>query len=62
MVDYKMFLRMHPGKPLFKSMTDDLGPAATNAADPPSDDFLALLPPMIHAFDFSSKSWSMYSS
>jgi hypothetical protein len=58
MVDYSIFKRMHPRKPIFSTEADDLGSEAMNKKEPPDDDFLALLPPDIHAFDFSAKTWS----
>ncbi|KAK4040164.1 hypothetical protein C8A01DRAFT_35852 [Parachaetomium inaequale] len=57
MVDYKIFKRMHPRNSAFSSQVDDLGTEAMNKKEPPDDHFLALLPPQIHAFDFSTKSW-----
>jgi hypothetical protein len=59
MVDYNFFRRLHPRKPMFSNMTDDLGTEAMNKEQPPDDDFLAMLPPLIHAFDFSTKAWRM---
>lgn len=57
MVDYTMFRRMHPSKSIFVYQKDDLG-EAMNKNEPPDDDFLAMLPAQIHAFDLSTKSWS----
>ncbi len=57
MIDYSMFRRMHPQKPIFQDRRDDLGNKAMNEEEPPSDEFLAVLPPQIHAFDFARKSW-----
>ena len=59
MVDYNMFRRIHPKKAIFLSQADDLGTEAMNRAEPPSDEFLAMLPPQLHAFDFSAKGFSM---
>lgn len=58
MIDYNMFQRMHSRKEMFANRADDLGSEAMNRNEPPSDEFLALLPPEIHAFDFSAKAWS----
>jgi hypothetical protein len=49
---------MHPKNSVFSSQVDDLGSEAMERKEPPDDHFLALLPPQIHAFDFSTKSWS----
>jgi len=58
MIDYHMLRRMHPTKVMFQSDIDDLGTAAMKRDEPPSDEFLAVLPSDIHAFDFSRKAWS----
>jgi hypothetical protein len=58
MVDYDMFRKMHPSNTMFYNVVDDLGVAAFNSSDPPDDDFLAMLPPKIHAFDVNVKAWS----
>lgn len=60
MVDYNMFRRIHPKKAIFISQADDLGSTAMNRAEPPSDEFLAMLPPQLHAFDFSAKGFSTH--
>ncbi|KAK0634097.1 P-loop containing nucleoside triphosphate hydrolase protein, partial [Immersiella caudata] len=59
MIDYNMFRRMHPSNFIFMRYHDDLGSEAMNKEEPPSDEFLATLPPRIHAFDFGSKSWRL---
>lgn len=59
MVDYNMFRRIHPKKAIFLSQADDLGTEAMNRAEPPSDEFLAMLPPQLHAFDFSAKGFRL---
>jgi len=57
MIDYNMYRRMHPKNPVFQDLRDDLGTEAMNAEEPPSDEFLAMMPYRIHAFDFGPKSW-----
>jgi hypothetical protein len=58
MVDYDIYRRLHPKKAIFSDRTDDLGTEAMNKTEPPDDDFLAMMPPEIHAYDFSTKAWS----
>lgn len=60
MVDYAMLRRIYPNKNIFDYNTDDLGEEAMNKTEPPDDDFLAMLPPHIYAFDIDSKTWSKY--
>lgn len=60
MVDYAMFRRIYPSKSIFANAADDLGEEAMNKAEPPDDDFLAMLPPYIYGFDIDSKTWSKY--
>ncbi len=57
MVDYNMFKRLHPQNPMFFTQADDLGSEAMNKKEPPGNHFLALLPPTIHAFNLSTKTW-----
>lgn len=57
MVDYNIFKRMHPHNPQFSTETDDLGSEAMSKNEPPDDQFLALLPPEMHAFDLAAKTW-----
>jgi hypothetical protein len=61
MIDYKIFRSMHPSKPIFDDQTDDLGAEAMAKNEPPDDDFLAMMPPRIHAFDLANKAWSKIS-
>lgn len=62
MVDYNIFKRMHPHNSLFSTETDDLGSEAMAKNEPPDDQFLALLPPEMHAFDLGAKTWSKASN
>ncbi|KAK4185152.1 P-loop containing nucleoside triphosphate hydrolase protein [Podospora australis] len=59
MVDYKMYKRMHPRKKIFEEQADDLGSEAMNKTEPPSDDFLTIMPPEVHAYDLSAKIWKL---
>ena len=61
MVDYRVFQRFHPNKPLVTNRADDLG-EAMNRAEPLDDEFLTMMPPKIHAFDFAAKAWSEHRS
>ena len=57
MIDYEIYRRLHSHKDLFQGVDDHLGIEAMNSSVPPEGDFLALLPPQMHAFDLSTKSW-----
>lgn len=59
MIDYGIYRRLYPDKSMFRDRTDDLGPEAMDAAEPPDEDFLVMMPPVIHGFDLANKSWSM---
>jgi hypothetical protein len=60
-VDYDIYRRFHPNKCIFDDRMDDLGEEAMVKDEPPDDEFLAMLPPEIHAFDLASKAWSKLS-
>lgn len=60
MVDYNIFKSLHSTKSIFQNTADDLGKAAMDKDEPPDEDFLTMMPPKIHAFDFTTKSWSKY--
>lgn len=62
MVDYEMFRRLYPDKDIFDGRIDELGGEAMQKSEPPDDDFLAMLPPRIYAFDIESKAWSKFAS
>ncbi|GAB1316432.1 hypothetical protein MFIFM68171_06642 [Madurella fahalii] len=57
MIDYDMYRRLHPGKQIFRWVATEEERNITDMDNPPNDDFLACLPPGIHGFDFSTKSW-----
>lgn len=61
MVDYDMFRRLHPSNLAFKRDFIDQLPAFqfSNIEEPP-EEFLYCLPPEIHGFDFTTKTWSQY--
>ncbi|KAK4208741.1 hypothetical protein QBC37DRAFT_66072 [Rhypophila decipiens] len=59
MVDYSIFKSLHSTKSIFQNTADDIGKAAMDKDEPPDDDFLAMMPPKIHAFDFTTKSWKL---
>ncbi|KAM7213550.1 P-loop containing nucleoside triphosphate hydrolase protein [Rhypophila decipiens] len=52
-------LCLHSTKSIFQNTADDIGKAAMDKDEPPDDDFLAMMPPKIHAFDFTKKSWRL---
>lgn len=58
MIDYHIFRSMHPYNKMFDNQTDDLGAEPMAKMEPPDDDFLAMMPPRIHAFDLANKAWS----
>lgn len=58
MVDYGVLRRMHPGNPIFSITQDNLGDEVMDRDATPDDDFLACLPPKIHAYDLLEKAWS----
>lgn len=59
MVDYDTYRRIYPRKAIFTSKVDDLGQEAMEKGEPPDDDFLAMMPSKIHAFELTTKAWSM---
>ncbi|CAM1504720.1 Fc.00g023110.m01.CDS01 [Cosmosporella sp. VM-42] len=59
MVDYSIFRRLHPQKDIFRTEADDLGTDAVDKTEPPDGEFLAMMPPEIHAFDFATKTWKL---
>lgn len=60
MVDYEMLRRLYPTKDIFESRVDDLGEEAMRKEEAPDDDFLAMMPPHMYAFEIESKAWSMF--
>ena len=58
MIDYAMYRRLYPHKPMFRKFVTEEMIALMDRNEPPDDDFLACLPATIHGFSFSSKSWS----
>ncbi|KAM7189870.1 P-loop containing nucleoside triphosphate hydrolase [Rhypophila sp. PSN 637] len=59
MVDYNIFKSLHSTKAIFRNKADDIGKTAMDKDEPPDDDFLAIMPPKIHAFNFTMKSWRL---
>jgi hypothetical protein len=58
MVDYSILRSLHPNKSIFRDTADSLGKEAMNNEEAPGEDFLAMMPAKIHAFDFTTKAWS----
>ena len=58
MIDYAMYRRLYPLKPMFRVVVSEEMEALMYRNEPPDDDFLACLPATVHGFSFSSKSWS----
>lgn len=58
MIDYKTYQTLHPYRSIFKNQSMDKTNESVNMDGPPDDDFLVLLPPRIHAFDLTGKTWS----
>jgi hypothetical protein len=62
MIDYDMYRRLHPVNGVFQRPYDPTwdGDELMGIEKPP-EDFLYCLPPTIHGFDFTTKTWSQYS-
>lgn len=62
MVDYDMFRRLHPNNPVFSRERYGHIRASNEfiGIEEPPDEFLCCLPPQIHGFDFTTKTWSQY--
>lgn len=62
MIDISAFQKMHPeSRKIIGGRSPDnvLPPEEANAEDPPSGDFLLLLPSNIYGFQMQEKKWSM---
>jgi hypothetical protein len=62
MIDISAFQKMHPKSRTIldvKNPNDVLKPEEANAEDPPSGNFLLLLPSNIYGFHMQDKKWSM---
>ncbi|KAJ4310210.1 hypothetical protein N0V84_011079 [Fusarium piperis] len=60
MIDYDMFKRLHPNNKVFGEIDDDDYSWDRNdfiGIEEPPDEFLYCLPPEIHGFDFTTKTW-----
>lgn len=58
MIDYDMFERLHPSNAIFEWSSEHVFPPDLMKIDEPPEEFLYCLPPEIHGFDFTSKTWS----
>ncbi|RSL62198.1 hypothetical protein CEP54_005805 [Fusarium duplospermum] len=58
MIDYDMYRRLHPRNKIFqKLLKRGLTEDELMATEEPPEDFLYCLPPTIHGFDFTTKTW-----
>ncbi|KAI8667212.1 AAA domain-containing protein [Fusarium sp. Ph1] len=58
MIDYDMYRRLHPFNGVFRRLYDpDWGGDELMGIEEPPEDFLYCLPPTIHGFDFTTKTW-----
>jgi hypothetical protein len=59
MIDMNMYRQMHANEAQ-TSQEDNLGPAAFDGEQPPSETFLLLLQTTIPGFGFQDKKWSEF--
>jgi hypothetical protein len=58
MIDISTYKKIHPNAPLSsKALRDDLGPVKMYQDEPPSDEFLLLLPAKLFGFNMQEKKW-----
>lgn len=58
MVDMTTYKKMHPTSfESQRSLPDDLGPTVMNQSEPPSGEFLMLLPATVFGFNMVEKKW-----
>lgn len=60
MVDMSTYNKLHSKEPAALTGRDDLGDFAMKQAQPPSSEFLSLLPAKIPGFGFHNKIWGKY--
>lgn len=61
MIDYDMYRRLHPHNNIFQGLPNLFWSRdEILESEEPPEEFLYCLPPVIHGFDFTTKTWSQY--